>query len=142
MFKRFNLGIFLLIVLLVSWTQAMGEKQIIKSGVGSITAAIISENRLVINEYDLDTGEYLDSEYFLDPKVEIKNVKELKEIAANDNVEFKYIEKETKKIIKFVIIDKLKPEEKVIDGQGYPEEYTPDELNSRETAPTGSPDSL
>ena len=119
---------------LCSSLLAFGEKIPVKNAIGSVTA--VSANQLVVNEYNLDTGEYNDRVYLFDSKTDLKNVKTINDISPNDNVEISYIEKAGKNIAQKIVVEKLSADEKMIEESkhGYvPEEYTPNELSSNET---------
>ena len=68
-----------------------------------------SSSQLVVAEYDFEKDQEINVTYELDPKVELKNVKSMGEIAQGDSVDITYVVKNGKKIA--TIIEVAKPVE-------------------------------
>ena len=73
------------------------------------TVKNVEGDKLVINEFDYDTGEEKEAIYWVDSKTEYDNVASLKEIAAGDEVDIDYLVKDDKKMA--VAISVAKPVE-------------------------------
>lgn len=73
------------------------------------TAKGVEGDKLVINEFDYDTGEEKEAAYWVDSKTEYDNVASLKEITAGDEVDIDYLAKGDKKMA--VAISVAKPVE-------------------------------
>jgi len=73
------------------------------------TAKSVEGDKLVINEFDYDTGEEKEATYWADSKTEYDNVASLKEVAAGDEVDIDYLVKDDKKMA--VTISVAKPVE-------------------------------
>lgn len=69
----------------------------------------VSSSQLVVAEYDFEKDQEVNATYELDPKVELKNVKSIGEIAQGDSVDITYFIKNGKKIA--TIIEVAKPVE-------------------------------
>ena len=70
------------------------------------TAKSVEGDKLVINEFDYDTGEEKEAAYWVDSKTEYDNVASLKEIAAGDEVDIDYLVKGDKKMAVAVSVAK------------------------------------
>ena len=73
------------------------------------TAKSVDGDKLMINEFDYDTGEEKEAAYWVDSKTEYDNVASLKEIVAGDEVDIDYLVKGDKKVA--VAISVAKPVE-------------------------------
>jgi hypothetical protein len=73
------------------------------------TAKSVEGDKLVINEFDYDTGEEKEAAYWVDSRTEYDNVASLKEIAAGDEVDIDYLVKGGNKMA--VAISVAKPVE-------------------------------
>ncbi len=62
------------------------------------TAKSVDGDKLVINEFDYDTGEEKEAAYWVDSKTEYDNVASLKEIAIGDEVDIDYLVKDDKEV--------------------------------------------
>ena len=87
--------------------QPAGQEQEPEYAFG--TAKSVEGDKLVINEFDYDTGEEKEAAYWTDSKTEYDNVASLKEIAAGDEVDIDYLVKDDKKTA--VAISVAKPVE-------------------------------
>ena len=73
------------------------------------TAKSVEGDKLVINEFDYDTGEEKEAAYETDAKTEYDNVASLKEVVVGDEVDIDYLVKDGKKMA--VAISVAKPVE-------------------------------
>ena len=93
----------------VSLAQEEGEEGIVAEEETEFswgTAKKISSNQIVVTEWDTDRFEEVDVVYTIDPKVKLKNVNSLKDIAAGDKVEIDYVIKDDKRIAKVIVVEK------------------------------------
>ena len=70
------------------------------------TTKSVEGDKLVINEFDYDTGEEKEAAYWVDSKTEYDNVASLKEIAAGDEVDIDYLVKDDKKMAVTISVSK------------------------------------
>ena len=70
------------------------------------TVKSVEGDKLVINEFDYDTGEEKEAIYWVDSKTEYDNVASLKEVAAGDEVDIDYLMKDDKKMAVAVSVAK------------------------------------
>ncbi len=94
------------------------------------TVSSISSNQIVVSEYNYDTEENIDVVYTLDPKMELKNVNSLKDIAVGDSVDIEYAVRDDKKVAKVITVEKSSQEEESTPSETYEEEpeYSPEEI--------------
>jgi hypothetical protein len=95
---------------------AAQEAEETSTSYGTVTQ--VSTEQIVVSEYNYDTDTNESITYAFDPKVEIKNVASIKDIAVNDNVEINFLVKDGKKIAKVVSVEKPEPEEGAAPAEG------------------------
>ena len=75
------------------------------------TVSDVSSNRIVVTQYDYESGQEVDDTYIVDPNVELENVDSLTSIAVGDNVDINYVIKGDKRIAKVITVEKTSYEE-------------------------------
>ena len=73
------------------------------------TVKSVGTDRIVITEFDYDTGEEKEAAYAVDPKVELNNATALKEIVQGDEVDIDYKTEGDKKVAKVISVAKPLP---------------------------------
>jgi hypothetical protein len=108
----------------VPFMAAAQEAEETSTSYGTVTQ--VSAEQIVVSEYNYDTDTNESVTYVLDPKVEIKNVASIKDIAVNDNVEINFLVKDGKKIAKVVSVEKPEPEEGAAPAEGTEQPAQPE----------------
>lgn len=98
---------FILIPLLIGISAAQEEEIDYSWG----TVAGISENQIVVTEYDYNKDEEVDITYSIDPNVKFENVDSLENIAVGDSVDIEYVVKDGKRVAKVIAVEKSSYEE-------------------------------
>lgn len=75
------------------------------------TVKEIAPERMVVGEYDEETGLSTDVSYALDPSVILENVGTLQEITVGDSVDIEYVLSGDGKVAKVVSVEKTLPQE-------------------------------
>lgn len=92
------------------------------------TVSSISSDQITVKEHDYASENEVEVTYTIDPKVELKNVNSLKDIAVGDSVDIDYVVKDGKKVAMIIDVEKPSYEEE----SSYEEEYTPSETYEEE----------
>ena len=71
------------------------------------TVKEVSDQAIIVTEFDYDTNKEKETTYAIDPKVELSNVQSLKEIVVGDEVDIDYFVREGKNVA--VVIAVAKP---------------------------------
>lgn len=74
-------------------------------------------NQIVINEYDIEKETMVDVTYPLDPKVKLKNVTALKDLAAGQSVDLTYVIKDGKNVVTEIVVDLSSGDETPEEGK-------------------------
>ena len=93
----------------VSLAQEEGEEEIVAEEEIEYswgTVKEISSDQIVVSEWDTDKSEEVDVVYIIDPKVRLKDVKSLKDIAVGDSVDIDYVVRDGKRVAKVIIVEK------------------------------------
>ncbi|MBL7073314.1 MAG: hypothetical protein ISS33_06025 [Candidatus Omnitrophica bacterium] len=88
----------------------------------------VSSDQIVVSKYDHEAEEYREVAYILAPKVELKSIDSLKDIAVGNYVEIVYVVKGGKKIATAITVEESFYEEGYTPSETYEEEpeYSPE----------------
>lgn len=107
------------------------EEEEVKYSWGTVNS--VSSNQIIVAEYVYSSDEEVDVTYTIDPKVELKNINSLKDIAVGDSVDIDYVITKGKRVAKVITVEKASVEEEYTPR----EEYYPEEEEETEYYPEG-----
>ena len=102
--SKWLLAMLMCVIVVFSSVQLFAQEEDIEYSWGVVKS--IFSAQLVVIEYDYDNDEDLEVTYSIDPKVELRGVKTLKDIVVGDELDIEYVIKDGKKVIKVITVEK------------------------------------
>ena len=134
--SKWLLAVLICVIAVFSSGQIFAQEEDIEYSWSTVKS--ISSTQIVVIEYDYDNDEDVEVAYSIDPKVELRGVKTLKDIAVGDNLEIEYVIRGGKKVTKVIAVEKPSKaeEEEYTPSQTYEEEweYPAEESGSTEAS--------
>ena len=101
--NKWLLAVLICVITVFSSNQIFAQEEDVEYSWGTVKS--ISSSRIIVTEYDYDNNE-AEVAYAVDPKVELRGVKTLKDIAVGDDLDIEYVIRGGKKVAKVLTVEK------------------------------------